>query len=552
VLTPRPEPDGRASVFADLLDAFFAWYYRASPVSATFIGVHDHDHRLPDLSEQGNGDALAAIGTLQARVRDIRDARLPESQEMDRRLLEGYLEIQRWEYQSGHFHRGNPCLYTGEAIFGVLSLFLRPFAPLPERVEAAVERMLAIPMWLDQGRRNLLGAHPAWIERARRECTGALAFFERGVEDLVRAEGIRHPRFLAAAAAAAAAFRTFAQYLEIDLPRSASDACACGAEALELLLRQGHFIPMNAGEIEALGAEHLAAARAALDSHARALGAASWRAALAWLADRRPPAERYEARYTELWHHAREAADGHALVTWVDYPIRFVSQPVWAREAAPFLYFLFYRAPAAFDRVSQVDYLVTPGAHESAIKLTHVIHHAGLGHHLQNWYAYHRAASRFGQVAAIDCASRIAMFCGGTMAEGWACYATDLMEEVEFLDSFDLLWLAHTRLRIAARAVVDVRLHTGRWTLEEAEAYYRDEAGMSSEAAHAEAVKNSMFPGTGLMYLVGTAQIHTLRRELAAREPGFELRRFHDRLLSFGSVPVALIYEAMAGTPPRL
>src|SRR3989442_13753409 len=133
------------------------------------------------------------------------------------------------------------------------------------------------------------------------------------------------------------------------------------------------------------------------------------------------------------------------------------------------------------------------------------------------------------------------MFCGGTMAEGWACYATDLMEEIGFLDSFDLLLLAHTRLRIAARAVVDVRLHTGRWTFEEAEAYYRDEAGMSSETARAEVVKNSMFPGTGLMYLVGTAQIHARRREMAAREPGFGLRRSHDRLRPLASAPLGAI-----------
>src|SRR2546426_7238686 len=202
---------------------------------------------------------------------------------------------------------------------------------------------------------------------------------------------------------------------------------------------------MNAGEIEALGEEPLAAGRAALDSHARAIGAASWREALAWMADRRPPAERHKSRYTELWPQTREVAAGHALVTWVDYPISFVNQPVWAREAAPFLYFLFYRAPAAFDRVSPVDYLVTHGVHESAIKLTHVIHHAGLGHHLQNWYAYHRAASRFGQVAAIDCASRIAMFCGGAVGEGWGRHGTDLIGEIGLLDSVDLPWPGRSR-----------------------------------------------------------------------------------------------------------
>ena len=60
----------------------------------------------------------------------------------------------------------------------------------------------------------------------------------------------------------------------------------------------------------------------------------------------------------------------------------------------------------------------------------------------------------------------------------------------------------------------------------------------------AEFVFTHMFPGTALMYLIGTDGIHRLRRELAAR-PGFELGAFHDRLLSYGSIPVALAAEAM-------
>jgi len=251
-------------------------------------------------------------------------------------------------------------------------------------------------------------------------------------------------------------------------------------------------------------------------------------------------------------------------VTWPDYPIRFVPQPAWAREAAPYLYFLFYRAPAAFDRLPVIDYLVPPvepqmppeeqlrrlrAANDSVITLNHVIHHAGLGHHLQNWYAYHRSASRVGRIAAIDCASRIALLCGGTMAEGWACYATDLMDEVGFLSPLEKLAQAHTRLRLAARAVADVQLHTGVWTLDETTAFYRDTAGLAPDAARAEAVKNSMFPGTALMYLCGSEVIHRLRAELQAR-PGFTLRGFHDRLLSCGSVPVALIASEMRTTEP--
>ena len=49
------------------------------------------------------------------------------------------------------------------------------------------------------------------------------------------------------------------------------------------------------------------------------------------------------------------------------------------------------------------------------------------------------------------------------------------------------------------------------------------------------------------MYLLGTDGIRALRRELA-EQPGFELRAFHDRLLSFGSVPVSLVAAAMRST----
>ncbi len=73
---------------------------------------------------------------------------------------------------------------------------------------------------------------------------------------------------------------------------------------------------------------------------------------------------------------------------------------------------------------------------------------------------------------------------------------------------------------------------------------------MPAEAARAEAVKNSMFPGAALMYLTGVDAIRRLR-SLAELEEGFTLRSFHDRLLSYGSVPVSLIAADMAGSLRR-
>ena len=103
-----------------------------------------------------------------------------------------------------------------------------------------------------------------------------------------------------------------------------------------------------------------------------------------------------------------------------------------------------------------------------------------------------------------------------------------------------------SRMRMAARAVVDVRLHKGNYTLQEAAAYYEKHAGMSTESAFGEAVKNSMFPGGALMYLMGTDLIHKLRKEMKERQGSdFSLRSFHDNFLSYGSIPVPLIYAEM-------
>ncbi|HEU5423352.1 MAG TPA: DUF885 family protein [Nitrolancea sp.] len=547
-----------APAFTAWRDDFLAAYFRQNPVNATFIGVHAHDHRLPDYSEHGLGDRRAEIETLLARLETLPAEPLSEAEALDRTLAEGHLRIQHWELDSAQFRHGNPSLFISEAVFGVMSLFLRRFAPLDERVESAVARLHAIPALMAQGKEQLHAAPAAWTARALDECAGTLAFLGEGIDLLLAGEGIDDARARRAADVATAAVVEFQHHLETETLLRQPEGYAAGGEALDLLLKHGHFLAQDAAVIEAYAADQLAESEAKLREGAATLGAADWQAALARLEDSHPSAAGYLPRFEEIWRAARAHTERHELVSWPDYPLRYVPRPAWTRAAAPHLYFLFYRAPAAFDRVPVVDYLVAPldgldaeqqerllrATNDSVITLNHVVHHGGLGHHVQNWYAYNRAESRLGQVAAVDCASRIAMFCGGTMAEGWACYATELIAEAGFLTPLQQLSVQHSRARMAARAIVDVRLHTGRLTLEEAARFYQERTGMSAGAARAEAVKNSLFPGAALMYLLGTDQIWSLRRELE-RRAGFSLRAFHDRFLSYGSVPVALIAQAM-------
>lgn len=552
-----------SSAFSSWLDDFFGAYYSRRPVNATFIGMHALDHQLPDFSEKGVGETVEEMQALLARLETLPDEPLTTAQSLDRTLAAGYLRTQLWEFQSNHFQRGNPCLYTGEAVFSVISLFLNDYAPVSERVAAAIERMNGIPVLLAQGQANVRQAPKAWIENAINECTGALAFFTHGVDQLIQEHTITDAGFKSAAETAGRAFQLYQAYLENDLRQHATAGYGCGEEAFKLMMRDGHCIEIDLDDYVAYAERQIAEADVYLKEHAADFGAASSAEALAKLADVHPSVDRYYQRFGELWQACRELAEKKQLVTWSDYPIEYVPQPLWARQAAPHLYFLPYRSPAAFNRPAAHRYLVPPidaslpaekqeqmlrAVNDSVIKSNHVVHHGSIGHHVQNWNAA-RSASRVGQMAATDCASRLAMFCAGTMAEGWAVYVGDLMAEVGFLTPLEEYAEAQSRRRMSARAVVDIKLHRGDFTLEQAAAYYQSQGGMNADFAMREAVKNSMFPGAAMMYLFGSDRIKNFREEMASRMgSAFNLQKFHDQFLSYGSVPVELVCKEMERT----
>jgi Bacterial protein of unknown function (DUF885) len=254
------------------------------------VGVHDWDDRLPDFSEQGFGVALAEADSLRARLATLLAEPLGEAEAIDRTLAEGHLEIQRWELTSDHFARANPCLHTGEAAFGLISLLRRPFAPLEARLDAMIGRLEGIPTLLDSGYESAGRAPAAWLERAETECTGLLALLGPGLDHVPAPRAVR-----AAADRAASAVVRFQHHLR-HARSGATERYACGPAALDLLLRRGHFLPIDAEEIERYARDQLAESEAHLRAHAADFGTRDWPEALGQLAERHPPVEGYYAR----------------------------------------------------------------------------------------------------------------------------------------------------------------------------------------------------------------------------------------------------------------
>ncbi|MGH2560498.1 MAG: DUF885 family protein, partial [Thermomicrobiales bacterium] len=327
------------------LDDFFAHSYARRPVNATFIGIHRHDHELPDCSAAGLATTTREMRQLRKSLGSIAREELSEAQRHDLLLAGNALDLHLMEDHLPHFHRGNPSSYTGEAVFSIISLFQRDSEPLAERVAAAIARMRLIPEFLAQGRANVREAPGAWTTRAIRETRAALAYTGDGLRILAHERGITDPTFLATASTAHDAFATHLIWLENELAQHLSEEVACGRDAFDRYLALGHCLPpgRDAVWVEAYARQALADARARMIDQARAIDPdRSWQGLLADLANDHPSHEAYYDTYSRIWHEARDAAIAHDLVTWPDFPIEYVSIPRSDREAAEGLYYLFY------------------------------------------------------------------------------------------------------------------------------------------------------------------------------------------------------------------
>ena len=556
-----------SGLLSQALEQFFAQYMSGNPVSATFTGLHAMDDRLPDWS-------LPSRATQLAQMRQLRQALLVAGEPSTRSLRTNQvaidvelacanIDVRCMEEESEFFYARNPALWTGEAIFSVVSLMIRDFAPVDERVRSIISRLNAIPKFLAAMDEGITAPVPTqWIARAARECVAADGLFEHGIHEWMELNGIAAEAMDVvheAAERARAAFVVASATLSA-LPSSDS-GYAIGEQCFGVLLRRGHFCVETADGLleEALAALPVEQERLAVMCAASPHG--SWPAVQTALAADHPTVDEYYAAFPRRWDDCRRIAVRYSAVTWPDWPIRYVPIPAWAAPYAPQLYWLFYRSPAPFDPYDTYDYVVTPidttmpaddsekklrAWNNSTITLNHVVHHGAVGHHVQNWHSRHQTRSRIGRIAATDCASRIGMFLGGSMAEGWACYATQLMEELGMLTELEKLSEQHTRVRMLARAIVDIRLHHSLCTFADAVQYYQNVVGMSVEVATAETTRNSMFPCTAIMYWLGTSRILALRERMKAeRGDAFNMREFHDELLSRGAIPVPLVATLM-------
>jgi hypothetical protein len=523
-------------------EALLAHHLAFRPVDATFMGIGGHDDRLPDASASAAAAERAALNALAARI-----AAEPEPGDLgariDRRLVAAQVAVAASALDH-HPRFANPAWFTGEAAFGVIGLLLPQSAPT--RRAAVLARLTALPDFLADGRSRLAGLTipAAWVRRAEREAT-AMARFLRAE---IRLHADWDGAWATPAEAAAEAFEAFGASLSAHPDRPS----ACGEAHLRTLMADGHGLSLSPAEAVARAEAAFERMTGELEAMAARIDPnRSWSEQIAALATDTAPSPDAVIDTYRAWDD-RAGRDGAGLVTIErDYGLDYRWLDPCFAQVSKSLYFLSYRSPPAAAPGSGGVYWVAPPEGDgeacvranpaSAVKVIHAVHHGSVGHHTQNARA-RTAASPLARLAGTDGALGLAFVSSGSMVEGWACYVQDLMAEAPgFYTPAETLLLKQMERRNAASVLVDIRLATGEWSPRQAMAFYRDEAGFAPARVEAEVTRNTMLPGTRLMYWLGIEQIRRLR----ARWRG-DTRAFHDTLIGFGHIPVAWAGEEMA------
>jgi uncharacterized protein (DUF885 family) len=314
---------------------------------------------------------------------------------------------------------------------------------------------------------------------------------------------------------------------------------AVGRKQYDWYLRRVLLLPYDSTEVAAIGRTELARDRAL----------EMWEAARDAQLPSPAPSPTFGSKTDFLAYYERSLSkliafiNSHQIVTIPSYigPFHIVEVPKALAATYPGG---FMNPPSMFSSDSQGFYFVpdfsasnqsffVQQARQSVLPL---LGHEGIpGHFMQFTYAYHNPD--FIRHVQGD----------GVFAEGWAFYGEEMLMREGLYDDDPgaRKQVIHLMRHRATRVGVDVGLATGEMTLPQAIAYFQKNAGIDYVTARGEATRFAMGPGQAIDYLIGKTQIETLLGLVEDREgAAFTQRSFHDRLLSYGTVPYSTVrYE---------
>jgi len=536
-------------------------YLRLNPVDATQLGDHRFDGTLVDFSVNAIKENLALMRGHLAALSKIEESQLTGPNRVDAQILRLSLEAQIFNLSEFKPQEWDPLQYNSNLSDGIYLLGAREFAPAEVRLRSAAKRLAAIPAAIEQAKANLRNPPEIYTQTAIKQLSGTIKLVHEGVDPLLDQVPALRGEIAPLQDKAAAALTTYKQWLEQELlPRSHGDF-RIGATLYRKRLRFALASELSPEVILARAEKELVETNDTLyatalplfkrnfpdaDAASEADKSKVIKAVLDRLAQDHPDEQTIVAEGEKTIQLATAFVRAHNLVTLSETPVKTIVTPEFRRGRSA----AYCDSPGALEPNGEtfVAFEPTPPDWPEARKVSFyreynnymmrdlLVHEAMPGHFLQLAHS-----NQFKAPTLVR-----GVFQSGSFIEGWAVYMERVMAESGFGGPETRMQQLKMRLRVIINAIIDQKIHTAGMTKEQALELMM-KRGFQEEGEAVAKWQRAQLSSTQLAtYFVGTIEHDDLRAAAEKKAgPAFNLKNYHDTVISFGSPAVKFVREEM-------
>ncbi|MDQ2938790.1 MAG: DUF885 domain-containing protein [Acidobacteriota bacterium] len=525
------------------VNGFLEAYFVAHPDFAVRAGRHEFDGKLPDWTVDGMAKEAKRLHAQKDRITGFQDSALDERQRFERDYVASvidsdlfWLETAEWPFRCPQFYADaiDPDVYVS-----------REYAPLDQRLRAYTAYARAIPVAIDQIRKNLRTPLPkTFVNIGHTTYGGLISFYEKDVPAIfasVKDEQLQKD-FKVANDGAINAMKDMDGWFKSQEATATNDF-ALGGEKFSQMLKATERVDVSLDTLANVGRQdldrNLAALKEACSTYAPGKSITE---CVAKAQSNKPiggPVEMARKQLGDLHAFILEknvvtipgteeakVAEAPAYRRW---NFAYINIPGPYEKGLPSIYYIAPPDPSWSQKEKDA---YVPG--QGSLLFTSV-HEVWPGHFLQFLHA-NRSSSKLGQ-----------LFVGYAFAEGWAHYTEEMMWEAGLGNGSDEMHIGQLleALLRNVRFVSAIEMHTGKMTVEESERMFVEQGYQDPANARQQAARGTFDPAY-LNYTMGKLMIRKLRQDWTASRGGKQAwQSFHDEFLKYGGPPIPLVRKAM-------
>ena len=552
-----PQDDAFQKIARDYIEQ----YLQSNPEDATELGDHRFDSQLTDYSPDARAKDLATQKESRDKLNAIDGSQLTGPNNIDFRILKENIDYQIFRAEELKEADWNPLVYMQSLANSLYLLVARDFAPAEKRIPNLRQRMEGIPHVITQAKANLQHPPRVHTETAIEQTQGAINLVREGLSPVLDRAPQMKKELTPLQEKTAAALEDYKKWLQNDLlPRSDGDF-RLGADKFRKKLRFALASDLSMEEIMKRAQADLQQTQTAIyetglplykkyfpnaDDKTLADKHAVTAAVLDKLAEQHPDDATVVSYAQKILGEATDFVKQHNLVTIPSVPLDVIAMPEFKRGVA----IAYCDSPGPLDKNGKTFFAVAPTPtdwskerKESFFREYNnymirdlTVHEAMPGHYLQLAHANEFSAPTLVR----------AIFRSGTFIEGWAVYTEQLMAEQGYGGPEVKMQQLKMRLRAIANAILDQSIHAGNMNEKEAMDLMMKQTFQQEGEAVAKWKRARLTSAQLSTYFVGATEHLDLR---AAEEKklgrDFDLKKYNDQGISYGSPPVKFVRELM-------